>query len=276
MDYPFADPLGHDRAAAVRYLRRSAAWARSEGWGDRAYVFAIDEPDVSRAGEVRELHELVKQADPRLQLLVTKEASAREFQGSVDIWAPNINPKYFRRADVVREARAGRATWWYPSITTWQPYPTLFIDELRPTPRALGWLAWEQGVRGFLYWTATHWQEVEDPYRDPGTYNETDVVGNGDGVLLYPGGPIGLAGTPVPSVRLLQLRDGIEDHDLLTSASCIASPADRARLQRAVRSLAPAMDRIEPTVAKLESLRSTAFRVLDAAGSVPNCRATGP
>lgn len=276
MDYPFADPLGRDRAAAVRYLRASAAWARREGWGDRAHVFAIDEPDVSRAGEVRELHELVKEADPRLRLLVTKESSAREFRGSVDIWAPNINPKYFHRADVVREARAGRETWWYPSITTWQPYPTLFIDELRPTPRALGWLAWQQGVRGFLYWSATHWQEVEDPFRDPGTYNETDVVGNGDGVLLYPGGPIGMAGTPIPSVRLLQLRDGIEDHDLLVAASCVGTATQRDALRRAARELAPALDRIEPTAAGVEYLRSSAFRILDRTRNAADCRTTAP
>ncbi|MCW2956285.1 MAG: uncharacterized protein JWO69_1154, partial [Thermoleophilia bacterium] len=43
MTYPFADPLGADRAAAVRYLRASAAWARRIGVLERAYVYAIDE-----------------------------------------------------------------------------------------------------------------------------------------------------------------------------------------------------------------------------------------
>lgn len=275
IDYPFADPLGRDRAAAVAYLRAAGRWARREGWGDRAYVFAIDEPDEADAGAVRELHELVEEADPSLELLVTREASAKAFAGSVDIWAPNINPARYRPADVAREARAGRDTWWYPSITTWQPYPTLFVDELRPTPRALGWLAWREGVRGFLYWTATHWHEVDDPYRESNTYNETDAVGNGDGVLLYPGGPIGLDGTPVPSVRLMQLRDGIEDHDLLVLATCAGTPAERAQLRRAAAAAAPALDRVEPTEAQVNSLRTAAFSVLDRAPRAADCRTIG-
>jgi hypothetical protein len=272
LTYPFADPLGQHRAQAVAYLRRSARWARSHGWGDRMYVFAFDEPSDADAGAVRELHELVRQADPKLRQLVTREASARAFRGSVDIWGPNITPSRYRAADVRRELRAGRETWWYPSITTWQPYPTMFIDELRPTPRALGWLAWQDGVRGILYWSATHWHDVRDPYRDPATYRETDAVGNGDGSLLYPGAPIGLRGTPVPSVRLLQLRDGIEDHDLLVMATCAGSAAERTALRRAVRAAAPAIDRIDPTEAEVKALRAAAFRAIEGAGDPARCR----
>ena len=276
LDYPFKDPLGRDRAAVVQYLRRSMAWARRNGLADRAYVFVFDEPDVSEAGDIRELHELIRQADPTLRQLVTRESTVRELQGSVDIWAPNINPTRFRQADVDREHRRGRETWWYPSITTWAPYPTLFIDELRPTPRALGWLAWQHDIDGFLYWSATHWHEVDDPYEDPATYNETDVDGNGDGVLVYPGAPVGLPGTPVPSVRLLQLRDGIEDHDLLTLADCNASPAERRRLRAAVRAAAPALDRITPTIEQVKALRSAAFSVLDPLTYPTRCSARRP
>ncbi len=270
--YPFKDPLGADRAQTVRYLRRAAAWARSHGWADRMYVFMFDEPDDSEAGDVRELHELMREADPQLRQLVTREGSARSpFQGSVDIWAPNINPQRFRETDVSRERARGKDTWWYPSITTTAPYPTLFIDELRPTPRALGWLAWQRGVRGFLYWSATHWHEVDDPFEDPSTYNETNISGNGDGVLLYPGGAIGLPGTPIPSVRLLQLRDGIEDHDLLADATCAATSTQRARIRRAVAAAAPAIDRIDPTAAQVQALRQSTFAVLDRAPVDANC-----
>jgi hypothetical protein len=275
LDYPFADPIGRDRAAAVRYLRAAARWARAHGWASRAYVFAFDEPDDADAGAVRELHELVHQADPSLRMLVTRESSARAFRGSVDIWGPNISPSRFHPADVERERRAGRATWWYPSITTFAPYPDLFIDERRPAPRALGWLAWRYHVRGILYWTATHWQEVHDPWRDPATYHETDVVGNGDGVLLYPGATVGHRGHPMPSIRLLQMRDGIDDHYLLQLATCAArTRAERARLAARVRIVAPAMDRFNPTGAQVAAMRSFALDLLDAAPGRANCRAT--
>ena len=98
------------------------------------------------------------------------------------------------------------------------------------------------------------------------------MVGNGDGVLLYPGGPVGLPGQPVPSVRLFQLRDGIDDHDLLVLADCAATPAQRARLRAAARDVAPAMDRVDPTPAQVAALRSTALDVLDRAPGTVDCR----
>ncbi|MCW2971865.1 MAG: uncharacterized protein JWN72_138 [Thermoleophilia bacterium] len=265
MTYPFDDPLGADRPRALAYLRGAAKWARANGLFDRAYVYAIDEPDTARAGEVRELHELVHEADPKLRLLVTRERSAKEFAGVVDIWTPNISAGRFRVADVVAARRAGQSTWWYPSITTWQPQPSMFIDDVRPAPRALGWLAWRYGVEGLLYWSATHWHDVDDPYRDPATYRETDVVGNGDGVLLYPGAPVGHPGTPSRSVRLLQLRDGIEDHDLLTLAACNGTAAQRVRLTRMATVVAPSMTSIAPTDANVGALRELGFDVLESA-----------
>ncbi|MCW2962276.1 MAG: uncharacterized protein JWM90_2663 [Thermoleophilia bacterium] len=270
--YPFEDPLGRDRTAAVRYLRAVADWARRLGVFEQSYVYAIDEPGDQDAGRVRELHELVHEADPRLRLLVTREASARAFQGSVDIWSPNINATRFRPADVVAEHRRGHETWWYPSITTWQPQPDLFIDELRPAPRALGWLAWRYGVDGFLYWSANHWNEVTDPWRDPATYVETDAVGNGDGVLLYPGAPIGQPGIPAPSVRLLQLRDGIDDHDLLTMATCGGTAAQRARLRGLTTAIAPSMTSFDADAADVAELRDVAFDVIEASGDSAKCR----
>ncbi|MCW2956002.1 MAG: uncharacterized protein JWO69_871, partial [Thermoleophilia bacterium] len=237
-----------------------------------AYVYAIDEPSDADAGQVRELHELVHEADPELRLLVTREASAAAFQGSVDIWSPNISASRFRPADVRREHRRGHETWWYPSITTWQPQPTLFIDELRPAPRALGWLAWRYDVDGFLYWSANHWNDVDDPWRDPATYVETDAVGNGDGVLLYPGATIGQKGVPAPSVRLLQLRDGIDDHDLLTMAACAGGPAARRELDRLTAAIAPSMTRFDAAAGAVAELRDAAFRHVERAGDPAKCR----
>lgn len=271
LTHPFADPLGRDRKAAVLYLRKAAAWARRNGWIDRAYVFVFDEPDDADAGAVREMYELLKEADPQLRHLVVREASARVFQGSVDIWAPNINPRRYKRADVIREKRAGNSTWWYPSITSWQPWPTLFIDDLRPAPRALGWLAWREGIDGFLYWSSTHWHEVQDPLNDPGTYNETNIVGNGDGVLLYPGGFLGLASTPIPSVRLFQLRDGLEDYDLLSLAACASNRRALLRLRKVAHDVAPAMDSVDPSFSQVKAMRDTIFDIMKHSSSRSGC-----
>jgi hypothetical protein len=265
MDSPFADPLGVDRPAALRYLRAAGAWARTNGWIDRAYVYAIDEPDSSRADEVKALRALLHQADPKLRLLVTREFGAAEFRAATDIYVPNISATRFSPAQVIAARKLGKTTWWYPSITTQQPQPDLFVDDLRAAPRALGWLAWRYGVRGLLYWSATHWHEVEDPYRESATYRQTDVYGNGDGVLVYPGRTVGHRGTPSPSVRLFELRDGIDDHDLFTMASCVAHPPAAAQLRAAIARLAPSMTMFDSDAAGITAVRDRAFRLLDAA-----------
>jgi hypothetical protein len=214
--YPYGDPLGSDRAKAINYLRATATYYRAKGWLSRSYVYTVDEPGTGDADRVQAFHRLVKEADPALQLLVTSEPR-NAFEGNVDIWVSNLSARV-KRADISRVRKQRKQYWWYPSISTFDPYPTLYIDDLRASPRAMGWLAWRYHVQGFFYWSATHWHEVKNPWTQPGTFRSPDGdTGNGDGSLIYPGKPQGLD-RPMPSIRLLQLRDGIEDFDLLTLA----------------------------------------------------------
>lgn len=237
--WPYRDPLGADRSRTIAYLRGVASLLRERGAIDRGYVYVHDEPADGDAAAVRDLRALVRSADPRLRVLVTREPR-RALRGGADIWAANVGPSVDRRA-IAREHAGGREYWWYPSISTHPPYPSLFLDDARPSGRALGWLAYASDVDGFLLWSATHWHEVDDPFADAATYRDpsTGAIGNGDGVLLYPGDPVGVAG-PVPSVRLLALRDGVEDHDLLTLAE---ARVGRREVDALVAGVAPALDR---------------------------------
>lgn len=253
--YPYPQPLGRDRDRAIRYLRAAAALYRSRGWLSRSYVYTVDEPSGRDAAKVRGFHDLVKEADPDLRLLVTSEPRP-VFDGAVDIWAANISARV-RTADIARERAQGREYWWYPSISTFDPYPTLFIDDRRASPRALGWLAYRYGVQGLFYWSATHWHEVPDPWRRADTYHDPGdgSVGNGDGSLVYPGRPQG-ADAPMPSVRLLQLRDGMEDYDLCVLA---ARAGGGSEIGAAVNALAPSLTRFSSSPTLVERLRATAF-----------------
>jgi hypothetical protein len=87
-------------------------------------------------------------------------------------------------------------------------------------------------VEGYEFWGAT-WLTY-DPYQF-GWHrfiHQTDAPGksydirypNGDGFLMYPGGPIGHAG-PVSSIRMEQAREGVEDYEYLWTL--------RQRLQQA-------------------------------------------
>jgi hypothetical protein len=101
------------------------------------------------------------------------------------------------------------------------------------------WAIFEHGIDGYFYWHGVHWQHNrqkqgerrQDVWTNPITFdnrgqpNKTDHgYLNGDGVLFYPGEEKvhpaedrGIAG-PVSSIRLANLRRGIQDHLYLTLA----------------------------------------------------------
>jgi hypothetical protein len=66
---------------------------------------------------------------------------------------------------------------------------------------------------GFLYWHVTFYDAAgNNTYTLRSPFSKT---GPGDGILVYPGASYGQL-DPIPSIRLLNMRDGIEDYQLLT------------------------------------------------------------
>jgi len=104
-----------------------------------------------------------------------------------------------------------------------------------PRRGRLGARAWRYGLDGWFMWDATYWRQkhydlkqATDLYADPLTFDETKRVRddgtpypadwalrlNGDGVLLYPGDPVGVPG-PVACLRMKAFRRGAQDYEYL-------------------------------------------------------------
>ena len=64
-------------------------------------------------------------------------------------------------------------------------------------------------MTGLLYWTTVYWEQVKDSWLDQLTYRGRY---NGEGSLFYPGADAGFAG-PVTSIRLKNIREGMEDYE---------------------------------------------------------------
>lgn len=73
-------------------------------------------------------------------------------------------------------------------------------------------MSWRYGISGLLYWTTVFWQKAGDVWTNPATYGEGRYVYNGEGSLFYPGADASFAG-PVASIRLKQIREGLEDYE---------------------------------------------------------------
>ncbi len=135
-------------------------------------------------------------------------------------WVPYMSV-YDTEASGERHENEHIDEWWYGCNYPTNPYPTYHLDDALLTSRVFSWMAYEHNVVGNLYWRVNYTSEknsfgvsetVEDPYDITNPTQET----NGEGMLVYPGMPYGIDGF-VPSLRLISIRDGMEEYEILRS-----------------------------------------------------------
>ena len=94
-------------------------------------------------------------------------------------------------------------------------WPSYMIDMQGPANRVMQWIAWKYRIEGELYYSMNESYAHDG---DPWTHFRL-FGGNGDGTLFYPGRPAQIGGQtniPIESIRLKEIREGMEDHAYLT------------------------------------------------------------
>ncbi len=250
---------------------------REKGFLDHVYLYGTDEPWMPEKMADRALERIAADV-ARLRTgtnafdgkVMTTSPWLEAIDDSIGIWCPDTAmygdtfwpAGAWAPADKYAELRqAGRELWFYVCN---QNFPALMgYDVDSPVghePRLLKWGAWAEGATGFLYWRMTYWQEP-DPWNVLANVPEfgADLARNGDGILLYPGDHDGTLGTdppppwapidgPVTSLRLKQIRDGLEDWELFRIATTLGGEGfTRTQVARAYRRLgAPLDDAFDP------------------------------
>ena len=249
----FAPGFGTGSMTEDEWGQASAAFAEhldEQGWWDRAYVYALDEPWLNGGDPAYEqLHNdaqrLFQYSDLwRGHILVTS-AYYPTIDGDVGIWCP-VTPMfadYFYPDGWYEDAafyasRPDEELWFYVCNANTPPYAGYDIDTaIGYEPRIVKWGTWYEGAIGFLYWSTTYWVN-SDPWNE---FANWDYFGplfsrNGDGFLLYPGDHDGTAGGlgspadvaidgPIVSYRMKQIRDGFEDWELFALCSDLGGEA---------------------------------------------------
>jgi hypothetical protein len=230
------DPLGTDRDRNVRYLRSMYAYLRAHHWDKMAYIYVADEPSSREAfNDVRARAKFVREVVPGLKVLCTKVPQVRNPQwgslvGSVDIWVP-LWPM-FEEAAVTKRPSAGDEIWSYTALCQGrQDTPFWELDFPLLNYRIPMWINWRFGITGLLYWSTTNWAPSLDVWTNPLTYQDQY---NMEGSLLYPGVDAGVQGF-VTSIRLKQIREGLQDYEYLT---ILARRRGRAAAERVVKKIA--------------------------------------
>ena len=229
---------GHPAHAVLteKYLRGLSRHLAEKGWDGKTYIQWFDEPTEDAYPALKEGTAIIRRTMPNIRVLVTEQPEEANL-GGADIWCP-LTHRLHSSQEMPRRA-AGDEFWWYLCNEPLAPYFGTFSD--RPATECRLW-AWESrkfGIDGILLWSMFAWTSsaaypdvAQDPYADPMTWFDLSALaprgvrnpcGNGCGRLVYP--PRRCVETrgdrsaalvedaPVPSQRLFQLRDGIEDYE---------------------------------------------------------------
>jgi hypothetical protein len=223
---PFREVLTAGRSKAIRYYQSWYAYLQKKGWAERAYLYMLDEPNTKQAyDEVRQLGALVHEAAPRLRRLVVEQPYPQDpawgtLDEAVDIWCPLFS--FIEEASIKQVQSRGNAVWSYTALCQKAPSydpdytkvkndnpPYWQIDFPVLSYRIAPWLNRRYGITGLLYWATVCWNSpTRNPWDSPGFR----VNFNGEGMLFYPGDDAGIEG-PIASIRLKNLRDGMEDYE---------------------------------------------------------------
>lgn len=205
-------PRGLSEARSGRMMAAIERHFEENGWLDRAYVYASDEPSKAAFPKVNATTSQWKKHAPKLRRMVTKEP-VEELADGVDLWCPRLD---LFHSDGYEKARArGDGIWWYICCGPRAPYPCEFIDHAGSEMRTWLWMTWAEKMRGILLWQSIYWRKGDDPYAEAMSWAEDGCgYGNGDGRFIYP--PRTGESGPHPSIRLEQLRDGLEDYEYFT------------------------------------------------------------
>lgn len=253
------------------------AWAfrfAGKAEGPQRFFYAKDEPRPEDVPEV--LRQSAEARAAGVPVLVTSPWDEL-LAPAADILAPNLNcffrrpgPRTCKTVLTVEELRErlkpGARVWWYQSCSShgcgggpaakpeieraYSGWASYMIDHPVTLNRAMGALAFREGIDGELYFDTVHaFGTKPDPWEDVFEFG-----GNGDGTLFYPGRRDRLNGAeerPIASLRLKHIRDGLEDYEMLRLLARSEPELARRSVERLVRS----GYEIEPDPAVWEAVR---------------------
>ena len=220
LDWYTPEHLAELEARLADYVPRM----RAAGLEAPAYVYTFDERGEEFYPTIREVFGMVRE---RFGLRTFSTARVPQDPAvlsdlQIDAICP-LTPGYDREA-ADRCRAAGHEVWAYVCLGPRYPNANFLADHPLVESRVIWWQAFDQRVDGFLLWGLNIWDL-------PGNDRPLDLSAgprvdwsittggeyawlHGDGRLLY-AGPDG----PVGSVRLANIRDGLEDYEYLRLAT---------------------------------------------------------
>ncbi len=203
---------GDASAANIERYRPSYKKAKELGILDHAYIYGFDECRPERFQDLEKAAAGFKEAFPEVLVMTTSYDHSYGLDTcvkSMDAWCP-LTPKFdSEKADLVRAK--SKEVWWYICCGPHHPDANWFIEygamEIR---LIMGAMTAKYRPDGFLYYELSIWNKNKPITSGP--YTKWNPVSwttyHGDGSIFC----VGPKGVPLPTIRLENYRDGLEDY----------------------------------------------------------------
>ncbi len=224
----------------IHRFRKAYDTAKRLGLTDLVYLYGADEAKPETADRVRRGADALKREFPGVPLMTT----ARDVKYGVDSplscidWFTPLTSHY-RLGQADKARAAGHKVWWYICDGPIGEWANAHIEN---DPIDIRSLMGAQSARmrpdGFLYWQISYWNSSRPITGGPFTeWDPRSYKGfNGEGAWTA----VGPDGIPLPTVRLENFRDGLEDLayvrllERLLAAGADGEWADKAKAMVAV------------------------------------------
>ena len=239
----------------IKQLQPTMADMHNLGFLDKMYVYGFDEMPEEYNRSVYEIFGGLKKQWPTLKTMAVLDWQTFPADLPLDIWVDEYSDygtskSYLQPTAKEKLRQAWLASnpshqfWWYWCIGPKSPTGlNTFIERPAIEARLLYWLTALHAVNGMLYYDVAIWSGQCPSERackpverinntgftdfDPATFPSPKRGStNGDGSFTYPG----RGGTPLGSIRLANIADGIEDWELFnklgTSPNLISKADD--------------------------------------------------
>ncbi len=202
-DIPVLSEEGYACASAL--LKEWYKFLKENNWLDITVQHVADEPHENCSLQYRILSGIVRKFMPGIRII--EAVDCPDLAGAVDIWVPKNN-KYIEHNDIYEWYRKnGDEIWYYTCCMPGGHFANRLLDMPLIRTRMLHWGNYKYNLTGYLHWGFN--------CCDPKGNSLEETCGGknfpaGDMNLVYPCGDRVLL-----SLRLEQMRSGVEDYELL-------------------------------------------------------------
>jgi len=199
----------------------------TKGWRKHFVFYVADEPGNDyHASDIWEgilrVADTAKQIAPDIPIFVSTWHYYPLLENRITCWGIG-NEGSFPPRMIDERRKAGDRFWYTTDGQMCIDTPYLANERLLP------WFGFKYAVEAYEFWgvswyTYNPWKYAWHPFLDRRTHKFR--FPNGDGYLAYPGEELGLS-EPVPSIRLMGVREGIDDFEIFLELEKYAKAGNR-------------------------------------------------